>query len=215
MPTTIAPRARAIEKLTALLLLDEGQDMPAMPTTSELRLYFDGGSCGNPGTAGSGSVLVQRDDPTSSWNVLWWDWCYIGDHATNNEAEHTGLMRGLEASHKYRDRQDGHGHLTIIGDRQLVLSQLNGDAQYKDDKLHRLLRRSQVALRTDPRYNVLLHTLRAGNKLAAWLSNQAMDKQTTRSSTETWTEVDTALTDLLPTVDHPEFTNQPPHRPLN
>lgn len=71
-------------------------------------LYFF--SCkGNPGVAGSGSVLYKtqvvtdsnKDDINEKGELtgseeVWYGHNYIGEKATNNVAEYTGLIEGLK-----------------------------------------------------------------------------------------------------------------------
>jgi hypothetical protein len=53
-------------------------------------LYFDGGSRGNPGIAGAGIVLYDGTEE------IWHGKTYLGDDATNNEAEYLALAAGLD-----------------------------------------------------------------------------------------------------------------------
>jgi ribonuclease HI len=58
--------------------------------STEYALYFDGCSKGNPGPSGIGAVIYKN-------NVEYWASCrYIGDNRTNNEAEYSALILGLE-----------------------------------------------------------------------------------------------------------------------
>jgi len=54
-------------------------------------LQFDGGSRGNPGHAGSGSVIL--DGVTGQ--EVWHSYTYVGPSCTNNVAEYRGLIEGL------------------------------------------------------------------------------------------------------------------------
>jgi ribonuclease HI len=63
-------------------------------------LQFDGGSRGNPGTAGAGAVLYTLHDDGDENNVIkktekWAGYFYIGN-TTNNVAEYMGLIEGLK-----------------------------------------------------------------------------------------------------------------------
>ena len=61
------------------------------PTTKPYLLQFDGGSRGNPGHAGSGSVIL--DGVTG--REVWHSYTYVGPNYTNNVAEYRGLIEGL------------------------------------------------------------------------------------------------------------------------
>ena len=57
-------------------------------------VYADGGSRGNPGTAGSGTVVYAADGRTVLREIVY----VVGRRATNNVAEYHGMLRGLEAA---------------------------------------------------------------------------------------------------------------------
>ena len=57
-------------------------------------LYADGGARGNPGPAGSGAVLLDPDGTVIAELRR-----FLG-HATNNVAEYTALIIGLEEAEK-------------------------------------------------------------------------------------------------------------------
>ena len=78
-------------------------------------LYADGGARGNPGPAGSGAVLLDEDG-----RVIVELWRSLG-HATNNVAEYTGLIIGLEEA--LRRGVEG---LDVRMDSLLVVQQMKG-----------------------------------------------------------------------------------------
>ena len=55
-------------------------------------LQFDGGSRGNPGPAGAGSLLMDA----ATGAVLWEACVYLGPRHTNNVAEYRGVIAGLK-----------------------------------------------------------------------------------------------------------------------
>ena len=59
------------------------------PEEDKYILMFDGGSRGNPGTAGAGFVIYKNDDEIFAG-------CAPLGHATNNFAEYKGLEIGLQ-----------------------------------------------------------------------------------------------------------------------
>jgi ribonuclease HI len=163
--------------------------------TVQARLYFDGGSRGNPGPAGSGAVLVEADAATDTWNVVWWTSHFLGDKATNNEAEHEALLRGARECVRRYDRVPI--NLTIIGDSELVLGQVAGHTRPQQRNTHRATELTQQVLRDIPAAT-LRHTLRTGNKMADWLANTAMDSRETRVAGLSWGATDAHLTSLMP-----------------
>ena len=97
-------------------------------------LQFDGGSRGNPGTAGAGAVLYTLHDDGDENNVIkktekWAGYFYIGN-TTNNVAEYMGLIEGLKQAIVLDIK-----YIEIEGDSQLVISQLNGIYRVKHSNL--------------------------------------------------------------------------------
>ena len=126
-------------------------------------LYFDGCSKGNPGQAGIGAVLYEGD--TEIWAAA----RYIGDKRTNNEAEYRALIMGLEEASERRIEE-----LTVFGDSQLVINQVNGVYKVKADKLFDLYDRVQM-LQKCFHFVEFHHVYREQNTRADQLSNIALD----------------------------------------
>ena len=66
-------------------------------------LYFDGCCKGNPGPGGAGAVLYKNNIE------IWSDSKFVGENVTNNIAEYTGMLIGLE----YAAKQDDIDHLLV------------------------------------------------------------------------------------------------------
>jgi ribonuclease HI len=76
-------------------------------------------------------VIIERRD--GDWTVMWWSAHYLGDTSTNNQAEHEALRRGVtECGRRYSQRC---AHITIIGDSQLILRQVDGTNQTTNTNL--------------------------------------------------------------------------------
>ena len=88
----------------------------------------DGGSRGNPGPAGYGSVVWSADHGT----VLAESKQAIG-RATNNIAEYRGLIAGLEEAGKL-----GATEVEVLMDSKLVVEQMSGRWQVKHPDLRAL-----------------------------------------------------------------------------
>jgi ribonuclease HI len=130
-----------------------------------LTLNFDGGSRGNPGPAGIGVVLSAADGtPLVTLGK------YIG-HATNNAAEYTALIIGMEEALKL-----GATKILIRGDSQLVIKQMRGEYRVKNPDMKKFYDRAQV-LMTKFDKATLEHNLRHDNELADKLYNLAMNKK--------------------------------------
>eukprot|EP00798_Chlamydomonas_sp_ICE-L_P015785 gene15784-21908_t len=88
---------------------------------------------------------------------------------TNNDAEYTGLILGLMVAVRL-----GTQKLKAVGDSKLVVEQVNCNFAVKKESLRPLFHEVQKLLSFIPSCKVS-HVLRAGNKKADALSNEAMD----------------------------------------
>ena len=124
----------------------------------------DGGSRGNPGPAGYGSVVWSADHET----VLAESKQAIG-RATNNVAEYRGLIAGLEEAAKL-----GASEVEVSMDSKLVVEQMSGRWQVKHPDLVAL---HQQAMALATRFDHISYTWipRAKNSHADRLANEAMD----------------------------------------
>jgi len=123
-------------------------------------LYFDGCSKGNPGLAGAGAVIYDKDMVEV--------WCLaqlVGTNSTNNEAEYTGLLIGLR-----RAVEMGVSELMVRGDSQLIVRQLKGEYKVKSVSLKPLYLEA-VELISRIRIVQFEHVYREFNKRADELSN--------------------------------------------
>ena len=127
-------------------------------------LHTDGGARGNPGPAGIGVVL--RD---GSGEVIGEIAEGIGS-ATNNVAEYTALIRGLELA---LDR--GVTDIDVRLDSQLVVSQVQGEWKIKNERLRNLAARAQMLLGRFASHTIA-HVRRAENAHADELANRGMDE---------------------------------------
>ena len=149
----------------------------------------------HPKKSGTGSVIVSRAGPTEPWVIEWWDAHFLGDNSTNNFAEHTALLRGLqECGTRYAN---SHQHVTIVGDSQLVINQVTGAAASRHHALQILIQRSRAQLRHLHSYS-MQHTLRDGNKMADRLANWAMDQRRTSALTSPDPDLFQDLAHFLP-----------------
>ena len=124
----------------------------------------DGGSRGNPGPAGYGSVVWTADRE----NVLAESKQAIG-HATNNVAEYRGLIAGLEEAAKV-----GATEVDVRMDSKLVVEQMSGRWQVKHPDLKELIKQAMAAATKFDRISYAWIP-RAENSHADRLANEAMD----------------------------------------
>ncbi|CAM3169965.1 bifunctional RNase H/acid phosphatase [Saccharomonospora xinjiangensis] len=133
---------------------------------SKVVVEADGGSRGNPGPAGYGAVV--RDPDTGDVLAERQDGLGV---ATNNVAEYTGLIAGLEAAVEL-----GASTVEARLDSKLVVEQMSGRWKIKNAALQPLaLRARELA----ERFDRVTYTWvpRAKNAHADRLANEAMDAQ--------------------------------------
>jgi ribonuclease HI len=127
------------------------------------RLHTDGGARGNPGPAGIGVVLTDESD-----NVI----AEVGEGigiATNNVAEYTALIRGLEMALEH-----GVTEIDVFVDTQLIANQVKGEWKIKQEHLRPLAVRSQSLMNKFVGASIQ-QIPRERNADADKLANQGMD----------------------------------------
>lgn len=137
----------------------------------EFIVEADGGSRGNPGPAGYGSVVL--DAATGETLVETYE--YLGV-VTNNVAEYRGLLAGLRAAHDL----DPSATVHVRMDSKLVVEQMSGRWKIKHPDMKPL---ALEAGRVFPPGRVTYEWIpREQNKRADRLANQAMDSGASASS---------------------------------
>ena len=133
---------------------------------TELTLYCDGGSRGNPGPAAIGAVVY--DTTTDSPQLVATVSECIGV-TTNNVAEYRALIAGLEAvEHLHGDV------IHVRADSLLVIKQLRGEWKVKHANMRPLHARA-LALLAEYEVVDLQHVPREENTDADALVNAALD----------------------------------------
>jgi len=129
------------------------------------KLSTDGGARGNPGPAAFAYVL-EADDGT----VLAAHGETIGV-ATNNVAEYSGLIAGLEKALELGLRE-----VDVVSDSELMVKQMRGEYRVKNEALREL---SVRAGRLARELGSVTYTAvrREHNELADRLVNEALDAQ--------------------------------------
>ena len=127
------------------------------------KLSTDGGSRGNPGPAAFGYVLEAEDG-----TVLDARGETIGV-ATNNVAEYSGLLAGLESA-----LERGVSELEVVSDSELLVKQMRGEYKIKNETLRDLAADAEALAR---RLGKVTYTAvrREHNELADQLVNEALD----------------------------------------
>jgi broad specificity phosphatase PhoE/ribonuclease HI len=162
-------------------------------TVRRVVVEADGGARGNPGPAGFGAVVRDAD----SSDVLAERSGALGV-TTNNVAEYSGLIAGLEAA-----ADVGAAEVEVRMDSKLVVEQMSGRWQIKNAGLRPLAAKAATLVR---RFEKVSYTWvpREQNKHADALANQAMDaaagapkKKTERAPRPSWEPPATVPTRLL------------------
>ncbi len=128
-------------------------------------MQFDGGSRGNPGPAGVGVTLADEND-----QFVYELGEFLGK-CTNNVAEYTGLIRGVEAAIAF-----GADHLVIQADSELVVKQIKGLYRVKSPDLRPLYEKA-IGLMKQIKKVDIGHVYRNMNSRADALANMAMDQR--------------------------------------
>jgi ribonuclease H / adenosylcobalamin/alpha-ribazole phosphatase len=139
--------------------------------TRRLVVEADGGSRGNPGPAGYGALVTDA----LTGEVLAERFDGLGT-TTNNVAEYSGLVAGLQAAGELAPGAD----VEVRMDSKLVVEQMSGRWQIKDPNLRKLAATARQAM---GRLGRVSYTWvpRARNTRADKLANQAMDAAAGRS----------------------------------
>jgi ribonuclease HI len=132
----------------------------------KLIIYTDGGARGNPGSAGLGVVIRDREKTVAEVKK------FVGER-TNNAAEYEALVLALtEAKRRGLAKRE----IEIRMDSELIVKQMNNEYQIKEEtlwpyymKVHNLL----VAHFPHVRF---VHIPREENKEADRLVNEAIDE---------------------------------------
>jgi phosphoribosylglycinamide formyltransferase-1 len=133
--------------------------------TGQITIFIDGGSRGNPGPAAAAYVLSDERG-----NRLDAQGFYLGQ-ATNNFAEYTALLRGLQAAKQIKAKK-----VRVLSDSELLVRQINGEYKVKNADLQNLHSQSLTLLEQFPDWQVK-HITREKNKEADKLVNKAINLQ--------------------------------------
>jgi ribonuclease HI len=126
--------------------------------------YTDGASRGNPGNAGIGVIFMdEKGDVIKEISE------YIGQ-ATNNIAEYTALLTALEEAVEMNIKL-----IEIISDSELMVKQMNGEYQVKNEGIKPLYKRACELLEEFEKYSIR-HVRREENKRADKLANLGIDE---------------------------------------
>jgi ribonuclease HI len=135
----------------------------------KLTVFADGGSRGNPGPAASGAVVIDERG-----SVVREIGTFLGV-TTNNVAEWTGLITGLEAALEL-----GATEIVIRLDSELVVKQLKGVYRVKHPNMIPLHAKAKALLRKFTHVDIA-HVPRKMNAAADAVVNATLDAQANRA----------------------------------
>lgn len=127
-------------------------------------VYTDGGARGNPGPAGCGAVILNKNG-----EVLQKVSHFI-KHATNNEAEYTALLLGVKKVLELKPQT-----VNFYLDSELIVKQMNGEYKIKKAELKSIFDQIQVLIKKISQTK-FVHIPRTKNQLADQLVNQAINQ---------------------------------------
>jgi ribonuclease HI len=158
----------AMDKQTTLFAMPETS--PKVKTSQEpLCIFIDGAARGNPGPAGAG-IFMQQGKKTVLAEGL-----FLGKK-TNNQAEYLALLLALLLVNKlFKDKKISPTSLRFFSDSELLVKQMNGIYQVKNEQLKVL--RMLILTQLQPHKATFAHVFREQNTQADALANEGVDKK--------------------------------------
>jgi len=152
------------EEITDKALAQTEENDAKKTTDSQVIIYSDGGSRGNPGPSSAGFVIIDKDG-----TVLEEGGQYLGI-TTNNLAEYHGLLLGLEKAHEL-------GYLSVECriDSMLVVNQMKGIYKIKNRELWPVHERIRMLTGKFEKVS-FTHVRRNYNQLADGVVNRILDE---------------------------------------
>jgi phosphoribosylglycinamide formyltransferase-1 len=129
----------------------------------KLVLYTDGASRGNPGPGAAAYILKDSTGKTLAGRAV-----FI-PKTTNNVAEYTAVIDGLDAAHAA-----GAAQIELMSDSELIIRQIHGQYKVKSENLRDLFMRVMERLASFQSWKAT-HILREKNQEADHLANCAVD----------------------------------------
>lgn len=129
----------------------------------KISMYIDGAADLNSKTAGIGGVIYKDNEELFTFSE------YLND-STNNEAEYTALIRGLEYLVEMKLL-----NVQIFSDSELVVKQINGEYKVKNSRMI-LLNQKASSLFSQLEEWSFTHVLREKNKVADKLAGEGRSK---------------------------------------
>ena len=145
-------------------LFDNSPDLTPV-ASKHATLFCDGGSRGNPGIAGAGAVIFDKDKKEIARRGT-----FCG-RTTNNVAEYTGLIIGMELA-----LEKDITHLEAKLDSKLVVEQMCGRWKVKHPGIRPLFEKAKALAENFTKVS-FQHIPRAKNFVADAIANKAMNQR--------------------------------------
>src|ERR1700730_5607079 len=128
-----------------------------------LPIHTDGAARGNPGPAAFAYVIARDGAPPI-------EECGCLGRMTNNQAEYTALVRGLEHAARLGTAQQ----VQVFSDSELMVKQMRGEYRVKNEELRDLYEQARELAGLFPPV-LFQHVRREQNSRADALCNEALD----------------------------------------
>ncbi len=140
--------------------------------SSQITIYTDGASRGNPGLAGAG-VVIQFLNTTHNLAV------FLGKK-TNNEAEYSAFLIALRYILRLLSANGKKQPLNVSKvvfklDSKLVVKQVNGEWKIKNERMQNYVSQARHLIQQIPYPVEIAYVNRGQNESADWLANQAIE----------------------------------------
>ncbi len=132
---------------------------------SQVIVYTDGASRGNPGPASIGVHITDKNGKSIQEISE-----YLGE-GTNNFAEYSAVIKALELSIEHKV-----SNILIRSDSELLVKQLNGEYKVKSKSIIGLYKKVKELLLKIEHYG-FEHVRRENNTKADSLANMALDER--------------------------------------
>eukprot|EP00522_Entomoneis_paludosa_P002675 CAMPEP_0172472874 /NCGR_PEP_ID=MMETSP1065-20121228/68570_1 /TAXON_ID=265537 /ORGANISM="Amphiprora paludosa, Strain CCMP125" /LENGTH=604 /DNA_ID=CAMNT_0013231041 /DNA_START=135 /DNA_END=1949 /DNA_ORIENTATION=+ len=161
------------------------QTHPSINPEHTFLLQFDGGARGNPNGIGAAGMVIV--DKTQQKKEVWYGYKFLDtpfldpnghnrvSGVTNNQAEYTGFLLGMEKALEMGIRR-----LEVEGDSNLIVKQIKGEYKVRDATLKALFAEANKLKSQFDSFKIR-HIRREANYRADFLANHAMDHQRSHS----------------------------------
>jgi ribonuclease HI len=129
-----------------------------------VEIFVDGGSRGNPGSAGGGFAVYVGGKEAMRGSEFY-------GHKTNNQAEYLALRTALRETYSKYPESSVLCHMYS----QLVVEQMNGNYKVKSEDLRPLFNEVQRIVGQFRSFQIK-HIAREQNRVADKMANEAMDR---------------------------------------